>query len=1097
MLARMGKDDRHRTWASLSGEADDASRLDARTVTPETTGRYQPSDGPDELGRGGIGRVIAVVDAHLGREVARKELLAANKPIHLARFLREARVTANLEHPNIVPVYELGEAADGRLYYTMRKVRGRTLRDALDAADGLDGRLALLDHFVDLCHAIAYAHAFGVIHRDIKPDNVMVGEFGETVVLDWGLAKVRGQADLREEDLSLASRVARPKTAAPPMAAAPVPGSRPEPAAEPTPTLPSGPVPLHVGPRLKLPDSGDLVTQQGVTLGTPAYMSPEQARGDVDRIDERSDVWSLGAVLYQVLSGHPPFDGEVDTILDHVRTGAVPPIARRVPEAPRALLAIVDRALSPDPAHRYANAKELAADVVAFQTDASVRAYRYTLRDQLAWFVRRHKELVGTVAVAAVVLLGVAGWAYHRVSAARDVAVAAEASLRAKDEKTRADLAKALTASGVDQMTHHEQPTARVLAAEALVLGDSPLARGVLVGATSAWQPVLAWTTVLPTRSGCEMLKLSPDDARLACSTFVDLHVWDRATGLERSWPIADTYGWGLAWLPDGRHIAVGGEDAVRIVDTDDGSVTRLDNAGAIALSIAAFPDGRLVVGGDDGTIRVWAPDGAALGAARAHEAWIFAVAPSPDGATIASAGSDHAVKLWDAAALAERPPLDHHGVGGTSLAWLGDRTLAVGNWTEDDAAVRLWDTTTGHAVTVGGTDAEVSGLAASGDGRYAIAASADGTAVVWAPDGVRLGPIPPAEAVMQNVAVSSDGRVAVIATGTRLREWTMPATLAADTLVAHERQVASAWWTPSGPVTVGDDGQLVRWDVANGRPDVRRTLAPEGLWGVAQQGDVLVVGSRRGLVFGLDATTLDTRWSVTVGTQIDDAIPTRDGGLLVVGDGIAARLDPATGAVLASADLGAIAPSAVAEAPDALVVSAEYDAFLLELDPVTLAERARYPIPDVDAIWDVAVAPDGSTLVVGDEHGGVHLWDWPARREVRKLDAHGDRVTAVVYSPDGRLLASGGEDGQLVVWDTATWAPLARIPAHGTRAIWAIAWSPDGERVISAGGDALVRVWSTSTLHQPATDAVASARRELGLVVVDGDVAFDPTWPR
>lgn len=182
------------------------------TLTPEIPDRYHFAGGKEHaiLGRGGIGAVFLAMDHHVGREVAIKELLggvggslgatpaaseAGTVSAAAARFLREARITGQLQHPNIVPVHEIGQRADGTLYYTMKVVRGQTLRQALKGCDNLAARLKYLGHVEDICQAIAYAHHKGVIHRDIKPDNVMVGEFGETVVLDWGLAKTHGKQD--------------------------------------------------------------------------------------------------------------------------------------------------------------------------------------------------------------------------------------------------------------------------------------------------------------------------------------------------------------------------------------------------------------------------------------------------------------------------------------------------------------------------------------------------------------------------------------------------------------------------------------------------------------------------------------------------------------------------------------------------------------------------------------------------------------------------------------------------------------------------------------------------------------------------------------
>jgi len=352
-------------------------------LSAEETGRYRGKgdDDPKEIGRGGMGRVLALVDQHLDREVAVKELKDPRRGLGGApsnaelRFVNEARIAGQLEHPSIVPVHELGRRSDGSLYYTMKLVRGRALHVAIRQAGGLAGRLELLGHFLDLCQAIAYAHDSRVIHRDIKPANVMIGSFGETAVLDWGLAKVLGAPELLSS------------------------GEEPDAATSSTSTS----SPSSNRPISGVPSSH---TQYGQALGTPSYMSPEQAEGRLEQVGPESDVWGLGAVLYTLLTGKPPFTGaSVAETLEAVRSKPVVPVLEVEPEAPRELAAICERALRRDITQRYPNAQALAAEVDAYLKGLRVGTYNYSSMELLRRFIARNKALTATVATALVAVV--------------------------------------------------------------------------------------------------------------------------------------------------------------------------------------------------------------------------------------------------------------------------------------------------------------------------------------------------------------------------------------------------------------------------------------------------------------------------------------------------------------------------------------------------------------------------------------------------------------------------------------------------------------------------------------------------------------------
>lgn len=621
----------------------EGSRRSRKRMPIEAEGRYQIKS---EYRRGGQARILVAYDTFMGREVAFKEIIkeaprgrapftAKEKALMARRFLREARIAGRLTHPSIVHLYETGRRADGTLYYTMPLVPGKTLAEELASCDGLAARLKQLGHFVDLCQGIAYAHSQGVLHRDIKPENVLIGEFGETVLLDWGLAKTAvlpKDTDIRREPF----------------------------------------------------EEEEALTELGMSLGTPAFMSPEQAAGELDKVDERSDIWGLGAVLYTLLTGEPPYQGKsAADIVTRVLTSQLEPARRRCPEVPADLAAVAEKALSRDQARRQQTAMELADEVSAYLTGRKLGGSGDSPRAQGRRGRGRGVTWAAVItAVCALAALVYVGLSYYRQGRERS----RERTALASERQTTAQLLRRLE-------TQHTR--------------SRPRPGALLPG------PVVALA-----RSADQRWIATADADRNVC-------VWRISDGWRTlQLRAGESHIHGMALSPDGGRLAVATRDGViRVWDVGTGKLAhKLRGHIGAALAVSFAGDGRtLASAGVDRTVVLWdVAKGAAVGRLKGHADRVTAVVFCPRGGRLASAAQDGTVSVWSRASGVLQRTLSGHGRRIDELACSADgHQLGAATWRH---SARIWDLKDGTTLLLfGATDQPRPGASTSkgqGGGR-------------------------------------------------------------------------------------------------------------------------------------------------------------------------------------------------------------------------------------------------------------------------------------------------------------------------------------------------------------------------------------------
>ena len=903
------------------------------------------------------------------------------------RFQEERQILAKLDHPNIARLLDGGETANGQPFFVMEYVDGLSLSDyCRERTPDLTARLTL---FQSICDAVQYAHQNLVVHRDLKPGNILVTRDGTVKLLDFGIAKI-----------------------------------------------------------LSADAEGD--TRTIFQFLTPAYASPEHLRGET--ITTTSDVYSLGVLLYELLTYRRPFDTRSpQEALRRIEAEEPPRPSTVCPlDSPRLqrqlrgdLDNIVMRALQRDPARRYQSARELSEDLTRYLRGEPVRARDATWRYRAGKFVRRNRVQVLLAGIAIASLVGVT---------AREV----QLRLRAERE-ARAQRAQIYAA----QMQRTLQDW-----------NDGNLRR--------MRETLAAWETPSGGRDlrGFEWRFLK----RLLSSA-----VWTRDVrgGVIHA----------LTRSPDGRLLAAGmSVGAVRLFDSQSGNeIAALGDRGAVIRGVAFSPDGsRLAACDAAGLTRLWeVATGRELVRVQGHnQRIVFAVAFSPDGRFFATAGKDGIAKLWETETGSELRAFRGHaaGVRGVAFSPDGRRLYTAG----DDTTVREWEVATGRARRVFvGMRADVLSLVVTPDAKFLAASGSDPRICLWdLATGNLVRTLEGHRDDIWRLALSQDGKILGSASADRTaRLWDIVTGRQIEVIRGHDLEVSFFVFAPAGKrVITGESRRLIAWDLdrlPGGRvfrpPDPCRitslSLSPDAknfALGLSSSGDLCKAPAGISMV---EADTGKVRWTRSSESLITAVglIPFSDRAAYVSVSGRAGILEALRGARILEyaghlAGQGERTGSssviwAMAVSPDGGMIATGSSGNQIKLwtpdgreihtlwgpGPATAGEQSE--------VYSLAFSNDSRKVAAGGFDAGVSLFDVATGQMLLRVAPQDHDVRALQFSPDGRILATAGVDSVIRLWDTRDGRLLRELTGHADQ-IRCLAWTPDGNRLASAGKDRTIRLW-------------------------------------
>lgn len=1033
-----------------------------------------------ELGRGGMGIVYKALELRLNRLVALKMILSgplAGQP-ELARMRKEAEALARLRHPNVVQIYQVSEH-ESRPYLALEFCEGGSLADRLRRTP-LPPRQAA--HLLEpLARAVHAAHDCGILHRDLKPPNVLLTKEGVPKLTDFGLAK---RLD-GEQDGS-------------------VPG-------------------VH--------------TPSGVVIGTPGYMAPEQAKGKAREAAPAIDIYGLGAILYELLTGRPPFIGETvaEAVMLVLTTAPVPPRSFD-PKVPRDLETICLKCLEKEPRKRYASALELAEELARFLRGEPIRARPLSRPARLWRWCMRKPAVAAASGLALFTALTIV--AFSVVFAFREHRVADKISQEQANTAAALRQSQELAATlaldrglGLCEQGEVGRGMLWLVRSLELVPDDATELQRVIRINLGGWRSQLRVQRHQFRGANLAWRVGFHPDGKLVFTAFLDgsVQLWNTATGEPHGQLMKhDKEVVSFAFSSDGELLATASRDlTVRLWDTATGKqLSELPRHPKPVSALTFSPDSKtLLTACDDGACRFWeAATGRAVGDPLQHGGNVTAVAYNPAGKTILTSSADKTARQWDAATRQPFGEVMNHASAVDAAVYTPNGKMIVTACT--DYTVRRWDASTGNAIgeplrhlgpnlptgnkarvslalavspdskkiLTGGDDGMarmwdaaggqllfdplwhpdwVADLAFSPNGASVLTGCGDGKVRLWdATTGQPLGPPIPHGGGVQQAVFSPDGSAILIGGYERTaRLWETGLPSVAGPPLSHDNSVMAIAISNDGQLlaTAGKDRVIRLWDLETSKEFRERLSVSSPIRDLvfSPDGKILVAGAHDGTLYFWDVIARKRLFAGPArhGHLIWAVAFSPDGKSVLSGshDGTALLWDLATGQPRGAVMKHGGPIDTVAYSPDGhLVATGSYDHFARLWDAHTGEPLAIFPHDDW--VWAVAFSPNSALLATASSDGTARLWDVVNRRPHGPPMPHENRVQSLAFSPKGDLLLTGSEDRTARLWHVATGQPASPPLMHQGAGLFSVAFSPDGTCVLTGCHDGTARLWDVAT---------------------------------